>query len=179
MPFWIPFALFLALVLWAILSAWRPRRRPVPEVEAVMEPYRRGDYEASLAASEGLRSGGNITAPYCFFRGANLAHLGRLAEAETWLRRNVAMHEQDREKRHLAIALTRLGHLMLQAGRYDDAQKAFEASMKNVPERGSGYRGMAELYLLRGDSPSEALRWANLAVKQEQADSLFRKMSVN
>jgi tetratricopeptide (TPR) repeat protein len=87
-----------------------------------------------------------------------------------WLRRNIAMHAEDKEKRHLAIGLTTLGHLLLQARRYDEAQECFEKSLGHFPERSSGYRSMAELCLLRGYNPAEALRWAELAIRHAQAD---------
>ena len=141
------------------------------KIEAVVEPYRRGDYETALQAAEGLRlGGGEITGPYCFFRGAVLAHLGRFEEAEVWLHRDIALRQNDKDTRLLGIACTTLGHLMLQTRRYDEAQECFEASLRHSPERGSGYRSMAELCLLRGDNPVEALRWAKLAIDHEQAD---------
>ena len=137
-------AIIASLVLWTMAAKRRflakLRSLSAAAIKAVMDAYRRGDYEASLRASEGLRRGIEVTAPYCFFRGGNLAQLGRLEEAEVWLRRNIAMHAEDKEKRHLAIGLTTLGHLMLQAGRYEEAQECFEKSLGHFPERGSGYR---------------------------------------
>jgi tetratricopeptide (TPR) repeat protein len=153
-------------VLWRIVAVLRSRSAIFTAIKAVMEPHRRGDYDASLQACEGFRRGGEVTAPYCFHRGANLAHLGRLEEAEVWLRRNVVIQK---DKRLLAVGFTTLGHLMLQAGRFDEAQECFETSLRHFPGRGSGYRSMAELCLLRRDSPAEALRWAKLAVGREQA----------
>jgi len=144
-------------------------RRLVSALQAVMEPHRRGDYEAALQATEGLRFRGEVTSQYCYFRGANLALLGRLDEAEVWLRRNIEM-QKGTEKRLLAVAYTTLGQVLLQAERYDEARKCFETSMQYFPGRGSGYRSMAEMYLLRGDNPAEALRWAELAVEREKAD---------
>jgi tetratricopeptide (TPR) repeat protein len=135
-----------------------------------MEPYGRGDYQAALLAAEGLRRGGEVTASYCYFRGANLANLGRLAEGEVWLRRDIAIREELKHKRHMSIGLTSLGHLMLQADRFDEAQECFETSMRHFPGRGSGYRSMAELCLLRRDSPADAVRWAKLAIERDQAD---------
>src|SRR5262249_20590517 len=78
--------------------------------------------------------------------------------------------EQQHLKRHLAIGFTTLGHVMLQAGRYDEARECFDSSLRAFPGRGSGYRSVAELHLLRGDDPVEALRWAKLGIEHEQAD---------
>jgi tetratricopeptide (TPR) repeat protein len=96
--------------------------------------------------------------------------LGRVDEGEVWLRRAIAIHDRTRDNRRLAIAFSTLGHLMLQTGRFDEAQKCFEESLRQCPGRGSGYRSMAELCLLRRDEASEAMRWAKLAVVHEQAD---------
>lgn len=148
-----------------VITAWWLRRYSV-----VMEPHRRGDYESALQACEGLEVRGKVTRPYCFFRGTNLSHLGRLEEAEVWLRRNIAMHQKDWYKRDLAIGFTALGEAMLQAGRYDDAQQSFEASLTHFPQRGSDYRCMAELCLLRRDNPVEPLRLAKLAIEHDQVD---------
>jgi tetratricopeptide (TPR) repeat protein len=150
-------------------------------IDAEMEPYRRGDYEAALAAAEGFRQEGEVTASYCFYRGACLAHLGRVPEAEVWLRRNIELRKED-EKRHTAIGCTTLGHLMLQAGQYEEAIECFETSLRHFPGRSSGYRSMAEAYLLRGDNPAEALRWSRLAIDQANADQeispALRKMNL-
>jgi tetratricopeptide (TPR) repeat protein len=135
----------------------------------VMDAYRRGDYEEALRQSEGLKLLGEVTAAYCFHRGANLGHLGRLDEAEVWLRRNIGMHEENGRTRLRAIGLTALGQVMLQAARYQDAEECFEKSITLWPERGRGYRYVAELCLLRGGSYTDALRWAECAVSREKA----------
>jgi tetratricopeptide (TPR) repeat protein len=167
----IAFALIIAyFAVRRIGARSRFRSARLTAIQAVMEPYRRGDYQAALQAAEGLRRSGEVTASYCYFRGANLAYLGRLAEGEVWLRRDIAMREELKHKRHMSIGLTSLGHLMLQAGRFDEAQECFEASIRHVPGRGSGYRNMAELCLLRRDCPAEAVRWAKLAIGRDQAD---------
>src|ERR1039458_10563265 len=70
-------------------------------IDGFMEPYRRGDYEAALQATESFRQDGDATASYCFYRGSCLAHLGRLPEAGGWLRRNNTPRKQD-QKRHPA-----------------------------------------------------------------------------
>src|SRR5580700_11043224 len=132
-------AIIIGLVLRSVAERLRVRRNTtLRAISAVMEPYRRGDYEAALLGAESFRRGGQVTASYCFYRGQNLAHLGRLEEAEVWLRRNIAMRDQKsmrdekNEKRHLAIAYSSLGHLMLRAGRFDEARECFETSISHV-----------------------------------------------
>ncbi len=163
------------------LATLRHGMATLSAIDAEMGPYRRGDYQAALEAAEGFRQDGEVTASYCFYRGACLAHLGRLPEAEVWLRRNIEMRNED-EKRHLAIGCTTLGHLMLQADRYEEAIECFETSLRHFPGRSSGYRSMAEAYLLRGGDPSEALRWTRLAIDQAKGDQeispALRKMNL-
>jgi tetratricopeptide (TPR) repeat protein len=150
----------------------RHRKVTMAAINGVMEPYRLGDYQAALEAAEGFRDDGEITAEYCFFRGASLSHLGRLEEAETWLRRNIALHTAAGDKRRLAIGLTSLGNVLLRAGHYDEAKKCFQDSIRTAPDRGSGYRSLAELCLVRGGDPAEAAGLAKLAVQREQADKV-------
>lgn len=136
----------------------------------VMRSYRRGDYEAALKAAEGFLRDGKVTRAYCFYRGSMLENLGRLEEAEVWLRRHIDLCENEGEKRFLAIAFTKLGRVLLEAGRYDEARECFETSRIHFPGRSSGYQSMAEWYLRRGDAPAEAVRWAKLAMERERAD---------
>jgi tetratricopeptide (TPR) repeat protein len=162
-----------ALFAWGAVKFSRFRKKALAALDAVMQPHRRGDYEAQLESAEVFRADGEITAQYCFFRGSALAQLGRLDEAETWLRRNVAMHTAFHEKQHLAIGLTSLGEVLLQAGRYDEAQETFDESIDANPNRSAGYRYLAELCLLREADPADAVRWAQRAVQTEQAGKLL------
>jgi tetratricopeptide (TPR) repeat protein len=138
-------------------------------IDAVMTPYRKGDYQASLEAAEGFRYEGEVSASYCFYRGSNLAHLGRLQEAETWLRRNIEMRKKN-ETRHISIGYTTLGRLLLQAERHMEAIECFQSSIRTCPKRASGYRNLAEAHLLSGGDASEALSWARQAVEKGKAD---------
>lgn len=162
--------IIVSSVLWGMGARTRGVRKWIQTANnSVMGPYRRGDYEQALQATEAWRLNGEVTSPYCYFRGSNLAHLGRLDEAEVWLRRSIEMRKSEKESRHVAISLTTLGHLMLRSGRYDEARECFEESIRLFPGRGSGYRSMAELLLLRGNA-EDALRWANTGIKHEKAD---------
>jgi len=166
-------------VVIAIISVLVLRMVPrMVAIHVVMEPYRRGDYEAALRGSEKFWHRGQVTVHYCFYRGSILAYLGRLEEAEIWLRRNIAMRDEEpvpgkeKQRRLLAIGYTCLGELMLQAGRFDEAGECFEKSIRHVPERGSCYLGMAELCLMRRDNPAEALRWAKRGIACEEVDPI-------
>jgi tetratricopeptide (TPR) repeat protein len=145
-------------------------QNPRAEVQrVVMDAYRRGDYEEAVRQAEGLKLLGEVTASYCLHRGTNLGHLGLLEEAEVWLRRNIAMNQEDGKTKLHAIALTALARVMLQAARYQEAEECIEKSIALWPERGTGYRYRAELRLLRGDGYTDALQWAESAVSREYA----------
>jgi tetratricopeptide (TPR) repeat protein len=138
-------------------------------IDAVMTPYRKGDFQASLEAAEGFRYEGEVSPSYCFYRGANLAHLGRLPEAETWLRRNIEMRPKG-ETRHISIGYTTLGRLLLQAGRNMEAVECFQTSIRTCPKRSSGYRNLAEAHLLTGGDAREAVSWARQSIEKGNAD---------
>ena len=166
-------------LLWTMLKAALGNRAAAQQlrrgmaalnaIDAVMKPYRKGDYQAALEAAEAFRYEGEVSPSYCFYRGANLMHLGRLPEAETWLRRNIEMRKKN-ETRHISIGYTSLGHLLLLSGRFDEAMECFHKSMSLCPQRSSGYRHMAEGLLLAGGDAADALRWAKQSVEKGKSD---------
>jgi tetratricopeptide (TPR) repeat protein len=126
--------------------------------QKMFDAYHAGDYEAALESSRVLFDD--------FFTGGMLMQLGRFAEAEELLRRAV---EHEKEPRLAALANTVLGQLLLRQEDYDGAREFFEVALRLWPERGSTHRDMAEVWLRRGGSPAEALRWARLAVERERS----------
>lgn len=155
-------------------------------MRSVMEPYRRGDYEAALSATEGL-----LTVPerrrllytqfYYLFRGVFLGELARVDDAEASLRRYIALLEEGKgqiaglseshDNRRLASGVCALGELMLKTGRVAEARELFGVSMRHNPDDCDAYLATAESYLMQRDDPAEALRWARLAVEHAQTDS--------
>src|SRR5579863_994386 len=129
----------------------------VRTIDAILAGLKRGDYEGALRSADELKS--NDPA-YHYFHGSLSMQLGRFAEAEKYLRRCAAMPQSERLA---AIAYTSLGHILLETGRYEEAVKCFETSLRYSPERGSTYRDLAETALRRGD-PAEALKFARTAV---------------
>jgi tetratricopeptide (TPR) repeat protein len=175
--------IFEAILLCALLGTvlyqlfWHRRIRSAMDV--VLAAYRRGDYEIALQASERLRRAGKHTREYCFFRGTMLFQLGKLDEAERWLRESIVLSTRDRmsasSKAHrevaikqAALASSALGQLHLEKSQYDDATCCFEASLKNWPGQGSAHRELAEAWLRRGQRSAEALKWARLAVEADR-----------
>jgi tetratricopeptide (TPR) repeat protein len=159
------------------------RRRRKTTIDKFLALYRRGDFEAALQAIEGLRK---EPIPYGSLRAGVLMQLGHLDEAEKLLLRSIALAEQREPavrgrglgmgtaelKRQMKLSALRwetLGQLHLERLRYDEAMRCFETSLRDWPDRGSSHRAIAETWLRRGDSPSEALKWANLAVEEDRA----------
>jgi tetratricopeptide (TPR) repeat protein len=132
-------------------------------LDAVMTAYRKCDYEGALAAADAFRDADDEAA-YSFYRGSMLMHLGRLQEAEGFQRRNVRLQSDPKRS---ALSYSMLGQNLQEQQRYDEAMECFEAALRRSPGKGSVHRHMAELHLHHG-CPSEALKWANLAVEEER-----------
>lgn len=173
------------LTTWSILKlGMRRRNRYVALISAVTDLYRKGDFEAALQATEGLNVQGK-EANYLYYRGDTLRELGRLDEAEEVLKRAVAVSEQEQMEVHgrtirdgvlrmkqlvrlFAFANQSLAGVYLLQGRYDDAIKALEVSLRERPNRGSAQRQLGEVYLRMGKT-AEALEWCQRAVETERA----------
>ena len=153
----------VAFVVTALLVALKMRTR-VRQIEAFLAPYRRGDYRTALQMTEVFRSVGKIR-EYHFFRGGTLARLGDLVGAQREL-------EQARTTSGgllSAMIHAELGSIYAKRGRYQEAKTHFDASLAESPNRGSTHRQMAEACLLKGDRSTDAVRWAKLAVDEDQA----------
>jgi tetratricopeptide (TPR) repeat protein len=177
--------MFLVFAGVSFFQYLRQRRWRVA-IEAFLDPYRKGDFDAAPQAAGGLRRDARA---YCFFRGAVLMHLGDLKEAETLLQQSVQLSEQreralrtrgirakttlQRQVRLTALSRSALGEFYLDRGRYNEALGCFEAGLRDWPGRGSFHRAIAETWLRRGDSAAEALKRANLAVNLERASKEY------
>jgi len=138
-------------------------------IEAVVDAYRKGDYETGLRASETLKA--IDEASFYFFQGSMLTQLGRFQEAESNLMKCASLR---REAPLAAIAYSSLGQLLVETERYDEALKCFETSLAHDPARGASDRDIASLWLRRGKA-EEALKWARLAVEKERASTLMKE----
>jgi tetratricopeptide (TPR) repeat protein len=135
-------------------------------IEAVLNPFRAGDYESALEAAESIKAASGECHEYCFYRGTLLMYLSRFEESEKWLRKLVAIPQSDNKLS--ALGWSTLGALYLAQRRLDEAMDCFEQALTAWPERGSAYRDIAEVWLRRGDSPSEALKNATIAVEKDR-----------
>jgi tetratricopeptide (TPR) repeat protein len=124
------------------------------EFEAALEQYDRAHRTAE--AKLGLRH--PQTALTATNRGRTAAHLGRLDEAEADLRDAVATFEATGEHPdHLAGARLRLGDVLLQRGRLDEARALYEAAaaalqhVERSPDLANAVSGLASVASALGD----------------------------
>lgn len=68
-----------------------------------------------------------------------------------------------------ALAQCVLGEVLQQQKRYDEAMECLQLALQKWPERGSTDRAIAELWLVRGGNPQEALRCARVGLEKEKA----------
>ena len=87
---------------------------------------------------------------------------GRAREAEPILRELV---ETKNDKGHKTLVFEHLGRVLLAQSRYEDARRAFEAAANLMPARAAAYSGLAELRLLQGVGPVQALEGAERALQ--------------
>jgi tetratricopeptide (TPR) repeat protein len=178
-----------ATVVFVFFASSARKRRDRSLIQAVLDPYRKGDFEEALQATEHLRDTGKDQS-YLYYRGAILRQLGRLEEAEKCLSECAQLSQQNEgaygrsirggiaeiEKRISISANTQqmLGAVYLSRHRYADAITAFEASLRDCPDHGSALRDIAEVWLRRGKA-TEALKWAALAVDADRATRLLSR----
>ena len=96
---------------------------------------------------------------------------GRAREAEPILRELV---ETKNDKGHKTLVFEHLGRVLLAQSRYEDARRAFKATANLMPARAAAYSGLAELRLLQGVGPVQALEDAERAL-QLHCDSLLER----
>jgi tetratricopeptide (TPR) repeat protein len=113
--------------------------------------------------------------------------LGRLDEAEDSLNRAAALAEStelnagvggrgwggpgamEREIRESALCTSTLGDLRMEQGRFDDAVKCYEASLRDWPGHGPFHAQLAAACLCRGGPAEEAVKCATEAVELDRS----------
>lgn len=140
--------------------------RTINALEAVTASYRAGDYQTALHQAEGLKHGFSKTPEYCFFRGTMLHQLGKFTEAEVSLREGLTLESDPHRK---ALASNTLGVVLMDMGRYPEAMANFEEAIRMWPDRGTGHREVAEVWLRQGSEPAAALARARRALEIDRA----------
>jgi tetratricopeptide (TPR) repeat protein len=97
---------------------------------------------------------------------------GRVREAEPILRELV---ESGRGSADRTLAFEKLGRVLLAQSRYSDARRAFEAAATISPTRSAAPCGLAEVRLLEGTDPAQALADAERALELYRHSLVERK----
>ena len=122
----------------------------------INQAVRRADYDGALkiirwfhfynpSGSEAMRMSGHI-----------LLGAGRYREAEDALRRSFT---SSHAAATYGMALEYLGDTLMEQGRYDEAQRSFEAALHTFTWLRRPYRGMAEMLLRQGKDPQKAMQY--------------------
>jgi tetratricopeptide (TPR) repeat protein len=148
------------------MNQLRNATQQMDAIHAVLGAYRKGDYAGALQAAESLKGNPDRAAAYFFFSGMMVMNLGRLQEAEQFLRRHLTLAT---DEKRTALAYSSLGQLLLEMQRYDEAVECFQTSLRHWPDRGSAHRDLAEACLRRGGHTADAVQWARLAVKEDRS----------
>jgi tetratricopeptide (TPR) repeat protein len=157
----LPLLLPLILLVAFCLLVFRGTARKLRLLRAQLAAYRRGDYQAQLKIIEGFRIKGSESPYYFFVHGVACFELGRLEEAEQAIRRSASMETNPVLR---VLCRDELGRVLMEQGRWDEAEACFRDCIVESPNRGGGHRSMAELLLRRGERNQAALDAARLAV---------------
>jgi tetratricopeptide (TPR) repeat protein len=164
--------LLLVPIALGVFFAWLIVRRiaiRLRALQAQLAAYRRGDYEGQLRVIEAFRVGNSEPGHYLFFRGSACYQLGRLQEAEQSLRRSLAM-ETNAQLR--TVCRDEVGRVLMEQGRWEDAEDCFRECIAEWPRRGGGHRSVAELLLRSKREKEAALCAARLAEVLDRRASL-------
>jgi tetratricopeptide (TPR) repeat protein len=107
------------------------------------------------------------------FHGIACLELGRLQEAEQVIRRSMSMKTNLEAN---IVCLDKLGHVLMEQGRWDEAAACFRDCILKSPNRGGGHRAIAEGLLRRGVRNEAALDAARLGVAADRARSYRSKL---
>lgn len=143
----------LALVGAFLVSACQaiPPASPPPQVALLDDGHAlmaRGDYEGALASYQRALVRGGVTADAQSAIGSANLRLGRIGQAERWLRAAVA-HDPD-----YAAAWNNLGVVLVEQGDYPEASLAFRRAFALVNGDSEEIRQNLRLALAKSENPS-------------------------
>jgi tetratricopeptide (TPR) repeat protein len=167
------FAVGVFFVLTGGITAWcyvryrraTPMERQFGTLAAFVAAHRKGDYEAALQLCDGPALRQVPAAKAELFRGALLYQLRRLNEADSHLRKALALRPSASME---ALILDQLGQVQTEQGRNDDAARSFQRAAELDPERGVAFESEAALYLRGKYQLEKALELAQHAVELDR-----------
>ncbi len=142
-----------------------PMERQFGALAAFVAAHRKGDYEAALRLCDGPAVGQIPAAKVELFRGGSLYHLRRLNEAESHLRKALALRPSASME---ALILDQLGQVQTEQGRNDDAVRSFQRAAELDPQRGVAFQSEAAVYLRGKYQLEKALELAQHAVELDR-----------
>jgi tetratricopeptide (TPR) repeat protein len=109
-----------------------------------------------------------------YTRGTILWLAGRQVEAEDALRQSLAAG-QTRAEVLQALPLENLAYVLIEQGRYTEAIRSLEGSIKILPDRGGPYVPLAETYLRQKSEPQKALQLADQAIELKEKSATQKR----
>jgi tetratricopeptide (TPR) repeat protein len=166
----------LPLILGFMAALMRLARRS--GLDRISKCFARGDYEGALAQVDTLLRRHPQAASYHLMHGTILFFAGKLAEAEQALRTSLEKLQvrlsRNRERNELdpvilvAIALERLGSVLIAQCRFQEATAALDSSAKSAPRFAEPYSLLAEVCLRQNRDPQRALQLLDQGFQQHR-----------
>jgi tetratricopeptide (TPR) repeat protein len=155
-------------VLIVVALLYRPRGRLGASLSDACK--RKGDYDGALRWLRWTSLGHPSVQTLCN-EGLTLCQAGRLAEAEGFCRRGLALSAGGATYPRLHAVL---GFVLMDRGRYDEAERSFQRAIQAGDQSGGSHSGLAELLLVQGLETEEALAYANQAIELSQRRTVGR-----
>ena len=153
---------YLALLALVAVAALLFKARGVIAVIVCNPKMQVGDYDGALRIVRWVSLG--FPNPLLLHKeGLTLSLAGRLSDAEKRYRNALAMAAGTKypvERLHAC-----LGYVLVDRGRYDEAEHCFERAIKAGDVTGSPQAGLAELRLAQGVEAEKALEYAGQAIE--------------
>jgi tetratricopeptide (TPR) repeat protein len=130
-------------------------------IKLMNQALRRADYDGALKVIRGFHFYNPSSSEALRLSGHILLLAGRYREAEDALRRSFT---SSHAAATYGMALEYLGDTLMEEGRYDEAQRSFEAALHTFTWLRRPYRGMAEMLLRQGKDPQKALQYVESIV---------------
>jgi tetratricopeptide (TPR) repeat protein len=154
---------YLAILALAVVAALLFQARGVIAVILCNPKMQVGDYDGALRIARWVSLG--FPNPLLLHREAlTLSLAGRLSEAEQRYRKALAMTAGTKYRVERLHAC--LGYVLMDRGRYDEAEQSFQRAIKAGDVTGSSQAGLAELRLAQGVEAEKALEYAGQAMER-------------
>jgi tetratricopeptide (TPR) repeat protein len=153
---------YVAIMTLVVVAAMLFQARGVIAVILSQSNTQAGDYDGALRKVRWISLGiPNVTTLHK--EGLLLSLSGRLSEAEQRYRQ--ALDLADGSNYRVERLHACLGYVLMDRGRYQEAEKCFQRAIKAGDVTGSSQTGLAELRLAQGVEAEQALEYASQAIE--------------